>query len=1022
MSNLGFYFLGPALFTRDDRPVELSVAKAVALLAYLAVRGTPQTRDHLTDLLWPDSLPDAARKNLRNTLWTIRKTLGDDVLQSDADRLALRDTIWVDVHAFEEALAPVPGADAPAPDQLRQAVELYRASLLDGLTVSEAADFEIWLAAERERFGGLYLRALEALIRVHEAGKDWPEVIAAARRALVYDNLQEPMYRALMEAHARLGERPEALRHYDRLRTTLARELGVEPLPETETLREAILSGDLGVAGQPETVAPPRPRRTPEEEKASRLPYVGRRAERAALDHELGLAAGGGARVVLITGELGIGKTRLWEEWSASLPPDAIAVDTRCLDTTQSLPFAPLTALFRREECFECLFASSSPVSAIWLAELARLLPEIRAHRPEIPAPVALPPEEERHRLFEAFTQVLHALQGQPLVLFVDDLHWADRATLDWLLYLIERLRDKPLLLILTYRPDEASTELVNRVAGWDREALTRRLALNHLTLEESAELIAALGGEVALAEELHARSAGNPYFLLELSQGPPQDTPPGLAQLVRARLERLPDAARQVLQAAAVLDADFDFPTLRRTSGRGEEETLDALDVLLNAAVLVEREGRYRFAHPLVASIVRDDLSIARRSFLHRRAAESLEAVYAGRLAQVAGQLSRHYAEAGRPDQAAYYAEMAAERALELTAPAEAVALYGQAFSLEPTPFRQMRLGRALYMQGDLERARETLGRALDEFRAAGDQSGTARACLELAESYLPSGQGDQVIEWAERALADLDAGVDPEAVARAHYLLGAGAIQAGVSLLEAEAHLLKAAVLASENELLEMSASSRFELGNLLAQRGDLANSLEAFQETIALAQAGGLRFLEVLGHNNLAYHAYLAGDLAVAREHIEAGLALAEAHALFIPRQYLYSTRGEVALAEGQPGEAETWFRRALAEAEKNDNRLQAANIRANLGLVARARGDLDGALLTLEEADRMLADINAPHLAIQIHLWLAELHLQRGQRAAAGEALAWAEKTLAGSERYGLQAWAERVRGELRDAPL
>jgi len=104
--------------------------------------------------------------------------------------------------------------------------------------------------------GGLYLCALEALIRVHEAGRDWPEMIAAAQGGLVYDNLQEPMVRALMETRARLGECPEALRHYDRPRTTLARELGVEPLPETETLREAILKGDLGVAGKPRAVAP----------------------------------------------------------------------------------------------------------------------------------------------------------------------------------------------------------------------------------------------------------------------------------------------------------------------------------------------------------------------------------------------------------------------------------------------------------------------------------------------------------------------------------------------------------------------------------------------------------------------------------------------------------------------------------------------------------------------------------------------------------------------------------------------
>jgi tetratricopeptide (TPR) repeat protein len=308
-------------------------------------------------------------------------------------------------------------------------------------------------------------------------------------------------------------------------------------------------------------------------------------------------------------------------------------------------------------------------------------------------------------------------------------------------------------------------------------------------------------------------------------------------------------------------------------------------------------------------------------------------------------------------------------------------------------------------------------LREALDELEAVGDRVGAIQACLAMAESYLPSGQGKSVIHWVNRALADFGAQFDPEAQARAYYLLGAGQVQAGTPLEEAGTHLEKAASLSDENNLPEMAARSRFELGNLLAQRGDLAGALGAFEKTLALAQVAGARFLEILGHNNLAYHAHLAGDLDTAREHIQAGLALAEAHGLFIPRQYLYSTRGEIALAEGQPDEAQDWFRRGLVEAEKNNNQLMAANIRANLGLAARAQGNLDRALIRLEEAQHAAAAISAPHLQTQIDLWLAELHLQRGERAAARAALARADGRLAGSERRGLQIWAEQVRAAL-----
>jgi len=1021
MSTLLLSFLGPAQFTRDDQPVELTAAKAIGLLAYLALTGAPQTRDHLVDLFWPDSLPDAARKNLRNTLWTIRKELGDDVLRTDVDRLSLADAVWSDVQGFEVAAQSLLAAETPAENKLQAAVDLYRAPLLDGLTLSEAPDFELWLTTERERLGQMYLRVLEALVASHQATGNWKEVMAVARQALNHDNLQEPMHRALMEAHARLGERPEALRQYDLLRTTLIRELSVEPLPETEALRSSIISNDLQLAEAPAAVALSRPRRTRVTVPRPSLPLVARQGEQAALDEELQLAASGQARVVLLSGELGIGKSRLWQEWSAKLPPEMTVLETRCLDTTQSLPFAPLTGLFREQVCMERLFKSPSPVSPIWLGELARLLPEITEYWPRLAAPATLPPEEERHRLFTAFTETLRALESWPLILFIDDLHWSDQATLDWLVYLVDRMREEPLLLVGAYRPNDANPELIHLVASWGREGLVRQLPLARLTLEEATELIAVLGEDTALAEQLQTRSAGNPYFLIELSRSGLDRTPTGLAELVRDRLKQLPEAAYQVLQSAAVLETDFDFATLRRTSGRGEEETLDALDVLLDEALLVERDEAYEFTHLLVATVVQDDLSIARRSFLNRRAAKALEATHAGRLDQVAGRLTVHYAQAGRPAQAAHYAELAAELAVSLSAPAEAEAFYRRALALEATPARQMGLGYALYTQAKLEDARGAFGQAMVEFEAQEDHLEPARARLALADSYLASGQGEMIIHWAEPVLHDLDPQSAPEATARAHLLLSAADLLIGRPLAEAESHLIEATHLAAENDLSAIAARGQFALGNVLAERGKLNQAVQAFKQSVVLAQAAGDLALEVYGHNNLAYHALLAGDLPMAREHIQIGMELSEAHDLFIPWQYLYSTRGEIALAQGQLNEAESFFNQALTEADKHNNLIQAANVRANLGLVARDRDDLDEALILLTDASKTVRDLSAPHLRTQIDLWLAETYLQRGEHTAAAEALKQAEDRLEGSERKGLAAWAVRVRDSLHHRP-
>lgn len=1005
-----FFLLGAPQFEHNNQPIELKSAKAIALLAYLAITGRPHTREHLTDLLWPDSLPDAARKNLRNTLWAIRKQFGDDLLLGDADRMALSEGVWLDTRLFEAA------AQNGAPAQA--AVELYRAPLLTGLTLADAPDFELWLTTERERFGQFYLRLLEAEVARLKAAGDWPAVIATARRALAADNLQEPLYCILMEAHARLGERADALRHYDTLRQTLAQELGVPPLAATEALREAILNGTLEQGPPRAAVRVSAPPTSQPGVVKLQQPFVGRVAELAALNENFQQAAQGRLRIVLITGELGLGKSRLWQVWSQAVPKDVTVLETRCLDTTQSLPFAPLTGLFSQSACLEKLTRPDSSLPPVWLAELTRLLPDIRHQLPGLPAPPVLPPEEEHRRLFEAFVQLLRAINSRPLLLFVDDLHWVDRATLDWLVYMVDRLSGEPLLLVATYRPSDASAQLSQVAAGWNRQGVVRRLPLARLTPDETAQLIAELHGDSTRADELQAKSAGNPYFLIELSQAEPDSTPPGLAELIRSRLNRLSETARQVVQAAAVLDAGFSFAMLRRTSGRGTEETLNALDELLAAAVLQERSDAYEFTHPLVAAVVRDDLSLARRSFLHRRAARALESLYTNRIQTVAGPLAHHYEQAGRPEQAAAYAQTAAEHALSLAAPTEAVTFYRMALKLDPTTGRRLGLGQALILQGELAQGCAELEAAAAAYAQTDNAVGQAQAYLELAMGYLGSAQGELVIRWAEAALKSLGTRFHPEFHARAHHLLAAGGNLVGRPLAEGEAHLQQAIELATDNNLPELAGIARFELGNSLAQRGQLNGAIEAFESALNFARAAGNLYQQVLAHNNLAYHYSLVGNLLRAKEHAEQGLDLAESHQLLLPRQYLYSSRGEIALAEEDFEGAAHWFARALTEAKQRGNQTQAANIVANQGLLARAQGNLDEALLLLEEAHYSVERLSVPHLQTQIDLWLAELYQQRGERVAALDALHRAEQRLAGSEREGQRAWAGRLRGKLK----
>ncbi|MGN6813984.1 MAG: ATP-binding protein [Thermomicrobiales bacterium] len=962
--------LGPPRLARDGQPVALTSAKALGLLAYLAVHEHPQAREHLLALLWPESDEVAAHKNLRNALWQLRRGLGGAAI-AGTTRLALAETVWADVRAFanaDQTAASARAAGGTPLDAYRTMAKLYAGDLLEGLAFADAPDFELWLTGERERYRERYLSALARLASAHRAAGRWRALATVARAALARDPLREPMHRALMEAQARLGDRVAALRQYDALRATLDRELGVAPLPETDRLRDAIRAGTLPPV--PHSPAPARPAPATSRTPPPVEPFVGRAAELAALDTAWALAQRG-ARVALLTGEAGIGKTRLWTVWAARLAAPARALAARCLPATRQLPFAPLAELLRGPAGRAHLTTLAGSAPPAWFSDIAGLVPELGNLLPEPPPP--LPPDEGRRRMFEALAQALAIAPDRPLALFIDDLHWADQSTLDWLGYLTHRTRALPLLLVAAYRPEEAPPELTALAVTWSREGRLHRLAPPRLDAAEAAALVAALGGDVTRAGALYAHSAGNPYFLAELLHAVPGAVPASLGELIAGRLARLPDGARQLLQAAAILGDEADFPLLQQTAGRTDDETLDALDTLMASRLLVEQNGRYVFDHPLVADVVEAELSGARRAVLHRRAATVLERLATGRLPEVAGRLARHWEEAGVPASAARYAELAGDRALALAAPVEAARFYQQALNLEATPARYLGLGRARSLQADQQGARTAFTAATRGYAAAGDRRGAARAEQELSRALLASGQRDEAVTHSQHARALLGDATDPATRALIGYLLGMELRAVGASPAAATAALEEARTLAAGGHAPELLPGILFELGNLRAEAGDLAGALARYQELIGIAHATGDTLIEVIGQNNFAYHATLAGDLPAARAAATTGLALAEAHDVQVAFQWLYGTHGELALAEAHWAEAERWFRRGRTEAERQGNTTLAATYTAGLGRVARGRGDR-GTAAALLEAARGDAE---PRVQAQIDHWLAEL---------------------------------------------
>ena len=1008
---LEFRFLGAPQILRDQQPFDGLPTKALALLAYLAARRTPQPREHLLALLWPESSTSAAHKNLRNTLWAIRTLLDDVLLVIPDGRLTLADLHQTDIGRFAELAPPsaqpamsqqLAHAAATSSEELAARLALYRGPLLDGIALHDAAEYELWLTGEREHVQQLYVRGAVALIERYRSAGAWRQMAATADHALTHEPLDEALYRARMEALARAGDRASALRSYDNLRATLERELGVAPLPETEALRTAIVSGVIGPS-EPAWLPSPRPRHTTPS-SSSRPPLIGRQDARTALDEELARAQCGQARVVLLSGELGIGKTRLWEDWSADLPDTYVVLESQGSEATQALPLIPVLRLLNLTQ----------PPSARAGDERPRLW---EAHTLALSGTGLADSGAEQRRVFEALTRLLAECVSRPLIVFVDDLHWADHATLGWLAYTVDRLAHEPFLLVGAYRPEDAPAQLARLIATWTRQDVVRRLPLPRLTADEAAALLAALGGNPACSLPISEQSAGNPYFVTELARAGTDGLPMSLVELIQTRLDRLPQATRPLVQAAAVLQLPSDFVTLQQMSGGDEATTLDALDRLLQADILTEHQGRYRFVHPLVGAVVTAGLSSARRGVLHQRAATVLERTGGDRLPQLAGQLLVDYREAGNASKAAGYAELAAEHALTLAASVEAVQFFRTALTLEPTLGRQLGLGRALTQAGELSEARTVFAAARREADAQGDIASTTTACIGEASTLGALGKYDEAAALAEDALATVAHTTDPAMQVLTHLLLAAGPLSRGRALAEAETHFRAALQIVHAHQLNALKPLIAIGLGNLLGQRGDLAGARQILQEASTQAHAAKDYDNATIMQNNLAYYALQDGNLEAAHQHVARGLDLSETHRLRVPRQWLYSTRGEIALAEQAWEQAEGWFQRSLTEAQQLGNQAQIATEHANLGLVRRGRGQLDSALGLLTQARAEAGASGAIYLLIQIDLWLAELHAQRDERKAAHDMLDQAEGQLSGSEFARLRAWATSIRAQI-----
>lgn len=1008
--------LGSPEIWRDGRKLDIPRRKSRALLFYLAAERHPIQRERLLALLWADLPRAAAQQTLRTTLHGLRRALGD-ALMVDGEALRLAPECEVDLWALDDA------ATTNDPARLAATLERYRGEALAGFTLPDGPEFEDWIETLRTRCRRAVLRGWAALARQRQQNGQLALAIDALERALEIDPLQEDIQRDLMLLEYRSGARVAAIRRFERLRDLLDNELGVPPMEETRALYDAIVTDSLtepDVApienrAPARVTAPPAPPRMPPltaragQPWVEPLPFAGRDAELATI--EQALAAG---KVLLIEGPAGIGKSRLVEEYLAT--HDSLALRGAARELDQVLPYQPIAEAIRQLLALPqwVSLRDRQEIAPIWIAEIARLAPELT---PERLADQLAPPTDEP-RMREGLSQAFRALaRRQPTVLAIDDIHWADTATLGLLAYLA-RQRAAGLSLIATTRPVEPRSPAAAFVYSLTREGRLARLNLGNLDDQAVRWLARHISPRDSdtLAAWLQANAEGNPYIIVELLYYALQRgmleadgtlhlarldhspvVPPTIYSLVESRLTRLSAPARRVLDAAVAVGRSFEADIVAHAAAFSEEAALDALDELRGAGLLHQSvDGRYSFDHTLTMEVAYRDVGEARHRLLHRRVAEALERLRPRDSDALAGVIAAHYSEGGDRDGAARNALRAARHAARLAAWSEAIAFYTQALAGESGMTRHevmLRLGDAYAQAGDLARAAEILSTTLAEARQRGDEPGAEIAALELARSLLSQSRYAEVLALA----ADVAASSDPALVLRAEVLWGTTLSLEGADLDAAAWRLRRAAARAENDAGPEVLAHVRFELGGVLAQQGDLEAAIACYRAALEVAERDASPLTlpwHILALNNLAYHLHLLGD-AQAAEYARRGLDLAQNKGVVAYQPYLYSTYGEIALSAGALDAAEERFVAGLELAERIGALERIAGLTANLGLVAARRGDLPLAIHRLSTALARADALGTRHLAAQIRIWLAPLLPAAEMRAMLAEARAFAE---------------------------
>ena len=756
-------------------------------------------------------------------------------------------------------------------------------------------------------------------------------------------------------------------------------------------------------------------------------PLVNRKNELSKLEAALHEAVDGKSSVVGIHGEAGVGKTRLMREL-ATYAQSTRATVLAGRGSEDSIPYTPWVEVTRE-------YISQAPAEALrrmlgsHVSDFARLVPDITAKVGTVPPSKPLGEQQDRIRLFESITHFLISVSKEsPLLILLDDLQWADQASLDLLEYFVRSTGNLRVLVVCTYRTEDAGpdTPLHKMLTKLNRDRLLEALPVKNLGEQDTGRLIEQVFGEkqtsIDFADLIQKTTGGNPFFVEEVLRSLVEDgtifrtekgwdrkpiqeitVPESVKSTLTSRLSKLESETLGTLIWASVMGPEFDFEVLLEVSQATEDQLVQRLETAISQGLIVEvprERSKFRFSDNRIREMLLDDLIQIKRARYHLKIAEAMEKLYSKKLDRHVEAIANHFSEGGDTERCVKYSVAAGDFNKSVHVYEPAIRDYRRAVELldleggkeeEMTSLLE-KLGACYAFAGQLRNSRQSYERALSIFERKGDHKACARTCREIAEAVnavkLETGV-EEAATILRRGLNYLEGEPDSDEAASTYSSL-AFSLAIMDQFDEANMWAEKALEVGKKTNNFRAVAEALSIQGSYLTDSGKIDEGLPLWQQAYELALRHGDDLVARICAFNLSIYAY-PRDMAKAREWALKSIELAHNGNIMISEargwywvSILDWLRGEWTSAHEQLQKAS-----GIMERVGIGDPLSKVELEAWKGWFALGRGDLEEAERILQEANRLAEKVPKITLIVTTNLALGLLMLEAGKEKEARE---------------------------------